>query len=42
VGCKECKKTHLPDQVRQLEHAEIVKKSLHFDAENKNTQLVTQ
>ena len=34
MGCKECKKTHLPDQVCQLEQAEIIKKSLHFDVEN--------
>ena len=31
VGCKSCKKIHLPDQARQLAQAEIVKKSLSFD-----------
>ena len=31
VGCKSCKKIHLPDQERQLARAEIVQKSLSFD-----------
>ena len=31
VGCKNCKKVHLPDKVRQLAEAEIVRQSLSFD-----------
>ena len=31
VGCKNCKKVHLPDQARQLAQAEIVRQSLSFD-----------
>ena len=34
VGCKSCKKIHLPDQTRQLAHSTIVKESLTFDGTN--------
>ena len=33
VGCKSCKKIHLPDQARQMAQAQIVKDSLTFDVE---------
>ena len=31
VGCKNCTKKNLPNQVRQLAQADIVRKSLSFD-----------
>ena len=31
VGCKSCKKIHLPDQARPLDQQEIVKKTLSFN-----------
>mgnify|MGYP007045158876 CR=1 FL=1 len=30
TGCLECKKQHLPDQIRQKEQVEVIKKSLQF------------
>ena len=33
TGCLECRKQHIPDQIRQNEQVEVIKKSLQFTGE---------